>query len=55
MIKCLSRSLTYDCVSLTAFETRSQARDGIGNRINHYTERRPHASHGLMTPNEAHD
>ncbi|MEM1345099.1 MAG: integrase core domain-containing protein, partial [Pseudomonadota bacterium] len=37
------------------FETGSEARAGISDWISYYNERRPHSSHGLMTPDEAHD
>lgn len=55
MIERLWRSLKYECVYLNAFETGSEARDGIGNWITYYNERRPHSSHGIMTPEEAYD
>ena len=55
MIERLWRSLKYECVYLNAFETGSQARKGIGDWINYYNEKRPHSSHGLMTPAEAYD
>ncbi len=53
MIERLWRSLKYECVYLNAFETGSEARDGIGGWISYYNERRPHSSHGIMTPDEA--
>lgn len=55
MIERLWRSLKYECVYLNAFETGSEARDGIGSWITYYNERRPHSSHGIMTPDEAYD
>lgn len=55
MIERLWRSLKYECVYLNAFETGSEARDGIGDWISYYNERRPHSSHGIMTPHEAYD
>lgn len=55
MIERLWRSLKYECVYLNAFETGSEARDGIGDWISYYNERRPHSSHGIMTPDEAYD
>jgi len=51
----LSRSLKYECVYLNAFETGSEAREGIGAWITYYNEKRPHSSHGLLTPGEAYD
>ncbi|TRD15242.1 IS3 family transposase, partial [Palleronia caenipelagi] len=51
MIERLWRSLKYECVYLNAFETGSEARDGIS----YYNKRRPHSSHGIMTPDEAYD
>ena len=42
-------------VYLNAFETGSEARNGIGNWISYYNEKRPHSSHGLLTPGEAYD
>jgi putative transposase len=50
----LWRSLKYECVYMNAFETGSQARAGIGRRFDFYNRRRPHSSHGIATPDEAH-
>ncbi|SFQ75402.1 putative transposase [Donghicola eburneus] len=55
MIERLWRSLKYECIYLNAFKTGSEARNGIGNWITYYNERRPHLSHGIMTPGEAYD
>jgi putative transposase len=55
MIERLWRSLKYECVYLNAFETGSEARNGIGAWISYYNEKRPHSSHGLLTPTEAYD
>ena len=55
MIERLWRSLKYECVYLNAFKTGSEARRGIGAWITYYTEKRPHSSHGLLTPAEAYD
>lgn len=55
MIERLWRSLKYECVYLHAFETGSETRKGIRDRINYYNETRPHSSHGIMTPDEAYD
>lgn len=55
MIERLWRSLKYECVYLNAFETGSEARKGINAWIGYYNEKRPHSSHGLMTPAEAYD
>ena len=55
MIERLWRSLKYECVYLNAFETGSEARAGIGTWISYYNEKRPHSSHGLLTPDEAYD
>lgn len=52
MIERLWRSLKYECVFLNAFETGLEARRGIGAWIAYYNEKRPHSSHGLMTPDE---
>lgn len=46
------RSVKYECVYLHAFETGSQAREGIGRWIRFYNERRPHSTHGIKTPDE---
>lgn len=46
------RSLKYECVYLNAFETGSEAREGIGRWIRFYNERRPHSTHGINTPDE---
>jgi putative transposase len=55
MIERLWRSLKYECVYLNAFETGSEARDGIGGWISYYNESSPHSSHGIMTPDEVYD
>ena len=55
MIERLWRSLKYECVYLNAFETGSEARKGIGAWISYYNEKRPHSSHGLLTPAEVYD
>lgn len=55
MIERLWRSLKYECVYLNAFETGAEARRGIGAWISDYNEKRPHSSHGLLTPAEAYD
>ena len=55
MIDLFWRSLKYECVYLNAFETGSEARNGVGAWINYYNEKRPHSSHGLLTPAEAYD
>lgn len=55
MIERFWRSLKYECVYLNAFETGSEARDGSGAWITYYNEKRPHSSHGLLTPGEAYD
>ncbi len=52
-IERLWRSLKYECVYLNAFETGSETRKGIGAWISYCNERRPHSSHGLLTPDEA--
>ena len=51
-IERLWRSLKYECVYLNAFETGSQARDGIGRWIAFFNEQRPHSSLGGKTPAE---
>jgi len=55
MIERLWRSLKDECIYLNAFETRSETRKGIGAWITCYNEKRPHSSHGLMTPTEAYE
>ncbi len=49
------REAKYECVYLNAFETGSEARNGIGAWISYYNEKRPHSSQGLLTPDEAYD
>lgn len=51
-IERLWRSLKYECVFLSAFETGSQARSGIGSWIDYYNRKRPHSSFGGRTPHE---
>jgi len=52
MIERLWRSMKYECVYLNAFETGSEAREGIGNWINLYNEKRPHSKLDDKTPHE---
>ena len=54
MIERLWRSLKYECVYLRAFETGSQARDGIGKWLAYYNAERPHSTHSILTPEEVH-
>ena len=51
-IKRLWRSLKYECVYLNAFETGSEARQGIGHWINLYNSERPHSAHNGAAPEE---
>ena len=51
-IERLWRSLKYECVFLTAFETGSEARTGIGRWIGYYNADRPHSTFGGRTPDE---
>jgi len=37
-----------------AFETGSQAREGIGHWLSYYNAERPHSTHGILTPDEVH-
>ncbi|WP_370671626.1 IS3 family transposase [Nitratireductor aquibiodomus] len=53
-IERLWRSLKYECVFLNAFETGSEARNGIGSWIAYYNGRRPHSTFGGRTPDEVH-
>jgi len=53
-IERLWRSLKYECVFLSAFETGSQARCGIGSWIDYYNRRRPHSTFAGRTPDEVH-
>jgi putative transposase len=46
------RSLKYECVYLQAFETGSEARAGIGWRIDYYNTSRPHSAFDGRTPEE---
>ncbi len=47
--------LRYEYVYLNAFGAGSEARRAIGAWISCYNEKRPHSSHGLLTPAEAYD
>ena len=49
-IERLWRSLKYECVTLHAFSGGQDARNGIGNWIDFYNNRRPHTAHGGATP-----
>ena len=51
-IERLWRSLKYECVYLNAFETGSEARQGIGHWIDLYNSERPHSAHAGATPEE---
>ncbi len=51
-IERLWRSLKYECVFLSAFDTGSEARSGIGSWIDYYNRRRPHSTFGGRTPDE---
>ncbi len=46
----LWRSLKYECVYLHAWSGGREARDGIGNWIDFYNQRRPHDGHDGRTP-----
>lgn len=52
MIERLWRSLKYECVYLNAYETGSEAREGLLRWFNFYNERRPHSSLDDKTPYE---
>lgn len=49
-IERLWRSLKYECVYLHEFVDGLEARDKIGQWINHYNSLRPHSFHGGKTP-----
>ncbi len=51
-IERLWRSLKYECVFLSAFETGSEARNGIGSWMDYYNRRRPHSTFAGRTPDE---
>ena len=51
-IERLWRSLKYECVYLNAFETGTEARQGIGHWTQLYNSERPHSAHGGATPEE---
>jgi putative transposase len=53
MIERLWRSLKYECIYLHAFETGSEARNGIDKWIRCYNKERPHSSLDDRTPYEA--
>ena len=54
MIERLWRSLKYECVYLHAFEKGSEAKAGIGKWLAYYNAERPHSTHGILPPDEAH-
>jgi putative transposase len=54
-IERLWRSLKYECVYLSEFETGTETRAGIGWWMDFYNERRPHSSLEDRTPEEAHN
>ena len=47
-------AIKYECVFLNAFDTRGEARTGIGRWIDFYNQRRPHSALGGRTPEKAH-
>jgi putative transposase len=49
-IERLWRSLKYECVYLHAWETGSQAKAGIAQRITFYSHHRPHSALGGTPP-----
>jgi putative transposase len=49
----LWRSVKYEEVYLRAYETVSQAREGIGRYFSFYNAARPHKAHGGKTPDSA--
>jgi putative transposase len=51
-IERLWRSMKYECVYLQAFESGSQAREGLGKWIRFYNEERPHSTLGGITPDQ---
>ena len=53
MIERLWGSLKCECVYLHAFKRGSQAKTGIGKWMAHSNTKRPHSTHGILTPDEA--
>ena len=53
MIERLWRSLKYECVYLHAFEKGSEAKAGLTKWLAYYNAEQPHATHGILTPDEA--
>jgi putative transposase len=51
-IERLWRSLKYECVYLTAFDTGVQARTAIGAWLSNYNQTRPHSTFDGQTPDE---
>lgn len=51
----LWRSVKYEEVYLRAYETVSQAREGIARYLSFYNTARPHTAHGGTTPDSAYD
>ena len=51
-IERLWRSMKYECVYLSAFDTIREAQDAIGNWMTYYNEERPHSTFGDQTPSE---
>ncbi len=52
-IERLWRSLKYECVYMSGFETGSEARAGLRRWIDDYNAARPHSAIGGRTPAEA--
>jgi putative transposase len=52
-IERLWQSLKYECVYLHAFETGTEARNGIGAWLRFYGAQRPHSALAGLTPDEA--
>jgi putative transposase len=54
-IERLRRPLKHECIYPHAFETGSDARAGIGKRMDFYNRIRPHSGMGGITPDMCHE
>lgn len=54
-IERLWRSMKDECIYLHAYETGSEARDGISRWVDYYDFDRPHSTHSGRTPVEVHE
>lgn len=53
-VEWLRRSMKYECVYLHAFDSVKDAKEKIGNGMDHYNREQPHSSLDRQTPKAVH-